>query len=106
MTKADIADKIYEKFCYSRHFTKDQCTALTETVLVIIKNALETEGRLKISGFGNFEVREKNDRKGRNPQTGDAMTISSRKVLTFRASSILKDKINKTPVGKPSITPV
>jgi len=61
-----------------------------------MKDTLESGEKIKIAGFGNFEVNQKKARKGRNPQTGEAITIEARKVLTFKASSVLKQSINST----------
>lgn len=91
MTKADLADLIQERLACQ----KKDAVELVETTLDILKDALTTEGEVKISGFGNFVVRQKSDRAGRNPQTGDPLTISSRKVLTFKASPLLKSRINQ-----------
>ena len=65
-----------------------------EFVFDIIKSTLEEGEKVKISGFGNFVVREKNSRKGRNPQTGDEIKLGARKVLTFKASQVLKNYLN------------
>jgi len=65
-----------------------------ETVFDTIKETLEHGEKIKISGFGNFVVREKNSRIGRNPQTGQEITISARRVLTFKPSQVLKNSLN------------
>ena len=93
MTKADIAEKIYTN-TYNG-FTKREAADLAETVFDILKDALETGGKVKISGFGNFEVKQKADRRGRNPQTGDTITITARRVLTFKPSVLLKQALNR-----------
>ena len=90
MTKADIVEKVSEKVGLSKKDSFDQ----VELVLEIIKATLEKGENLKISGFGNFEVRKKNSRKGRNPVTGEAITIEARRILTFKSSQILKNIIN------------
>ena len=94
MTKADIADLIHEKLFSSYGHTKNESMKLTELILELMKQILETEGKLKIAGFGNFEVKSKKDRRGRNPQTGEELTVTARKVLTYKPSIILKNKIN------------
>ncbi|HEY6874203.1 MAG TPA: integration host factor subunit alpha [Geobacteraceae bacterium] len=91
MTKADLADKVYERLSCQ----KKEAVELVELTLDILKEAIATEGHVKISGFGNFVVRKKADRTGRNPQTGETITISSRKVLSFKPSVILKNRINQ-----------
>lgn len=68
---------------------------MLETVFGIMKETLETGEKLKIPGFGNFEVKQKQDRLGRNPQNGEAITITARRVLTFKPSLLLKEAINK-----------
>ena len=90
MTKADMVEKIYEKI----GFSKKESAELVETVFDIIKTTLEQGEKIKIAGFGNFIIKEKADRRGRNPQTGDELTISARKILTFKPSQVLKAAIN------------
>lgn len=91
MTKADLAEKIYERLSCQ----KKEAVELVDHLMEILKEAIATEGHVKISGFGNFTVRQKGDRNGRNPQTGETLTITSRKVLTFKPSIILKNRINQ-----------
>lgn len=91
MTKADIVEKIYEKVGFSKKESAD----LVELVFDLIKDTLEQGDKIKIAGFGNFIVKEKADRRGRNPQTGEEITISARKILTFKPSQVLKASINK-----------
>lgn len=91
MTKADIVERIYEKI----GFAKKDSAELVETVFDIIKSTLESGENIKVSGFGNFEVKQKKDRRGRNPQTGEAITIEARKILSFKPSSILKQSLNR-----------
>jgi len=91
MTKADIVERIYDKV----GFSKKESAELVEMVFDIIKNTLENGDKIKIAGFGNFVVKEKADRRGRNPQTGDEIIISARKILTFKPSQVLKASINK-----------
>lgn len=91
MTKADIAEKIHTATGLSR---KDSA-AMMESVFAIMKESLETGETIKVSGFGNFEIKQKNARRGRNPQTGEAITITARKVLTFKPSSLLNTAINR-----------
>jgi integration host factor subunit alpha len=90
MTKADMVEKIYEKI----GFSKKESAELVETVFYIIKTTLEQGEKIKIAGFGNFVIKEKADRRGRNPQTGDEITITARKILTFKPSQVLKSAIN------------
>lgn len=90
MTKADIVEKVYQKI----GFTKKEASKLVELVFDSIKDTLERAEKVKISGFGNFVVRRKKERVGRNPQTGEQITISARHVLTFRPSQVLKAVLN------------
>ena len=90
VTKADIVEKVYEKI----GFSKKEASEYVELVFDSLKNVLEKGEKVKISGFGNFIVREKKARIGRNPQTGEQITISPRRVLTFRPSQVLKAILN------------
>ncbi len=90
MTKADIVEMIYERV----GFSKKESAELVETVFEVIKEALVEGEKVKFSGFGNFIVREKNARKGRNPQTGEEIQLAARRVLTFRPSLVLKNLLN------------
>lgn len=90
LTKADIVERVYNKI----GFSKKEASDLVELVFTTLKNSLNEGEKVKISGFGNFTVKEKKARTGRNPQTGDQITISARRVLTFKPSQILKDLIN------------
>ena len=91
MTKADIVETIYEKIGFSKKESAD----IVELVFDTIKETLEKGEKIKISGFGNFVVRAKRPRIGRNPQTGEEIEISARRVLTFRPSQVLKAALNK-----------
>ena len=91
MTKAEIVEAIYEKIGFSKKESAD----LVELVFDTLKETLEKGENIKISGFGNFVVRAKRPRMGRNPQTGEAIEISERRVLTFRPSQILRHALNK-----------
>ena len=90
MTKADIVEKVYQKI----GFSKKEASELVELVFASLKDVLTKGDKVKISGFGNFVVREKNERVGRNPQTGEQIKISARRVLTFRPSQVLKAMLN------------
>ena len=92
MTKADIIEQIYEKV----GFSKKESSEIVELVFDTIKETLEKGEKIKISGFGNFVVRAKRPRVGRNPQTGEEIEISARRVLTFRPSQVLKQALNKS----------
>ncbi len=90
MTKAEIIEQIYEKV----GFSKKESAEIVEMVFDIMKETLENGEKIKISGFGNFVVRQKRPRVGRNPQTGEEIEISARRVLTFRPSQVLKAALN------------
>ena len=90
MTKADLIEEVYETV----GFSKKDSAQLVDLVFDTIKETLEFGEKLKISGFGNFVVRDKKSRIGRNPQTGEEIEISARKVLTFKPSQVLKNALN------------
>ena len=89
MTKADIIERVAEQ-C---GITKKDSIDMVESVFSIIKSTLETGEDIKVSGFGKFEVREKHERRGRNPQTGEAIVIEARRILSFKPSTILKNAL-------------
>ena len=95
MTKADIVERIYEKV----GFSKKEATDVVESIFEIIKGHLEKGEKVKISGFGNFVINDKRPRKGRNPQTGEEIIISGRRVLSFKPSPVLKRAINPLELG-------
>ena len=92
MTKADIVETIYEKVGLS----KRESARIVDMIFDIIKGKLENGENVKISGFGSFTVRDKNARRGRNPQTGEEITISARRVLSFKPSNVLRNRINES----------
>lgn len=95
VTKADIVEKVYQKI----GFSKKEASELVELVFGTLKDVLHNGEKVKISGFGNFVVRKKNERVGRNPQTGDQIKISARRVLNFRPSQVLKAMLNGEDVS-------
>ncbi len=90
LTKDRIIDSIY----HSTDLQKDHSAEILRSLIEIIKQALESGEDLLISGFGEFCVREKKERRGRNPQTGDTLMLAPRRVVVFRCSAKLKDKLN------------
>jgi integration host factor subunit alpha len=90
MTKADIVDRVAE----ATGITKKESFDLVEAAFAEMKQVIESGENLKISGFGVFEVQQKHARKGRNPQTGEALIIAPRRILTFKPSPVLKRHIN------------
>ena len=90
LTKAHLIDAIAE----SNGFPRNKASETVETVLEIIKSTLESGEDVLVSGFGKFCVKQKSERRGRNPATGGDMMLASRKVVTFNCSGILRDKIN------------
>ncbi|MGH1375982.1 MAG: integration host factor subunit alpha [Alphaproteobacteria bacterium] len=93
VTRADLAEAVYEEVGLSRN----ESAELVESVLDEISDTLIAGENVKISSFGSFTIREKGERIGRNPKTGVEVPISPRKVLVFRASHVLKDRVN---IGK------
>jgi len=93
MTKADIVERVKAK----AGFTLKESVEVVEELFELIKDTLERGENIKVSGFGNFEIKEKADRRGRNPQTGEEITIHARKILIFKASAMLKQAINSEP---------
>ena len=91
MTKAEIIDAVYEKV---GGFSKKEAAEIVEAMFDNMKEVLAEGEKIKISGFGNFVVRDKAERWGRNPQTGDPIPISARRVLTFKPSQVLKGVLN------------
>lgn len=90
MTKIDIIQDVYEKL----GFSKKEAAQVVESVFEIMKHSLAKGEKIKISGFGNFIVKEKKSRRGRNPQTGKEIEISARRVLTFKSSQVLRKTLN------------
>jgi integration host factor subunit alpha len=90
MTKADIVEVVHNR----TGFSKKESSEAVESILDILKEVLEEGEKIKLSGFGNFVIRNKEVRKGRNPKTGQEMEITARSVLTFKPSQKLKDHIN------------
>lgn len=90
ITKADLIDNVHHNVGFSKKEAADMVDLFFDT----IKETLEFGEKLKVSGFGNFVVRSKRERIGRNPQTGQAIKISARKVLTFKPSQVLKNALN------------
>lgn len=93
MTKADIIERVYEKV---GGFSKKEAAEVVEVVFDLMKDTLANNEKIKISGFGNFVVREKKQRMGRNPQTGQPIVIEERRVLSFKPSQVLKNALNQS----------
>lgn len=92
MTKADLFEKVQAGI----GLTKKESAEMVEAVFSMMKSTLESGESLKITGFGSFIVKQKADRRGRNPQTGETLTIKARRILTFKPSNLLRDAINGT----------
>jgi len=90
LTKVEIVESIKEQF----GFTKNQSVETIETLFEIMKKTLESGEDILVSGFGKFRVKEKSERRGRNPATGDDLMLTPRRVVTFRCSGKLRDKVN------------
>ncbi len=91
LTKADLVQQVYKNH---PEFTKAQASDAVEAFLAIAKNSLIQGEDLLLSGFGKFNVKDKNARRGRNPQTGSELILEARRVVTFKPSGILRAKIN------------
>ncbi len=91
MTKVDVVEKIHEKV----GFPKSDVAKIVETVFDMIKETLQREDKLLISGFGNFVIRNKRARRGRNPLTGVTLEITPRRILTFKPSPVVKANLNR-----------
>jgi integration host factor subunit alpha len=89
LTKADIAEKLFDELGLNKREAKE----LVELFFEEIRAALENGRQVKLSGFGNFDLREKNERPGRNPKTGEEIPISARRVVTFRSGQKLKARV-------------
>jgi integration host factor subunit alpha len=89
LTKADMAEKLFEELGLNKREAKE----LVELFFEEIRAALEKGRQVKLSGFGNFDLREKNERPGRNPKTGEEIPISARRVVTFRSGQKLKARV-------------
>ena len=89
LTKAELADLLFEKVGFNKREAKDMVESFFEEV----RTALENGHGVKLSGFGNFDLRDKNQRPGRNPKTGEEIPISARRVVTFRPGQKLKARV-------------
>lgn len=89
LTKTDMVDTIQKRIGFSRKKSTD----LIETFIEIMKRTIESGDDVLVSGFGKFCVKEKKQRKGRNPATGQDMLLAPRRVVTFKCSSVLRDKV-------------
>ena len=90
LTKAELADLLFDKVGLSKRESKDMVESFFEEIRV----ALEEGDSVKLSGFGNFQLRDKPQRPGRNPKTGEEVPILPRRVLVFKPSNVLKHQIN------------
>lgn len=97
LTKADIVDAIYDNL----PFDKQKASQLIEDWIELIKDGLMNDEKVMISGFGVFEVKSKHARPGRNPQTGDSITLPARKVVKFKPSQLLKSALNASVDSEP-----
>ena len=98
LTKAELADLLFEKVGFNKREAKDMVEAFFEEVRL----ALERGEGVKLSGFGNFQLRDKPQRPGRNPKTGEEIPITARRVVTFHASQKLKVMVEQSYHGKQS----
>ena len=96
LIKAQLVDSIRKQV----RLPKTKSALVVDSLLEITKKTLENGEDVLVSGFGKFSVKRKHERRGRNPQTGDALTLGARKVVTFRCSPVLKDKIRSVEEEK------
>ena len=89
LTKAEMAEKLYEELGLNKREAKE----IVEIFFTEISEALEAGRQVKLSGFGNFDLRNKNERPGRNPKTGEEIPITARRVVTFRPGQKLKARV-------------
>jgi integration host factor subunit alpha len=89
LTKADLAEMLYEELGLNKREAKE----IVETFFEEIRSALESNEQVKLSGFGNFDLRDKNTRPGRNPKTGEEIPITARRVVTFKPGQKLKARV-------------
>ncbi|EDK10674.1 integration host factor subunit alpha [Haemophilus influenzae] len=92
ITKIDIIEYLSDKYQLSKYDTKN----VVENFLEEIRSSLESGHDVKLSGFGNFELRDKSSRPGRNPKTGDVVPVSARRVVTFKPGQKLRARVEKT----------
>ncbi len=98
LTKAELADMLFEKVGLNKREAKDMVESFFEEMRI----ALEAGDTVKLSGFGNFQLRDKPQRPGRNPKTGEEMPITARRVVTFHASQKLKSQVEDANGGTPA----
>ncbi|MBB3046746.1 integration host factor subunit alpha [Litorivivens lipolytica] len=91
LTKAEMAEHLYEQLGFNKREAKE----LVEMFFEQIRNCLENNEQVKLSGFGNFDLRDKSQRPGRNPKTGEEIPISARRVVTFRPGQKLKARVEQ-----------
>ena len=101
LTKAELADLLFEKVGFNKREAKDMVEAFFEEVRHALEDSKGSKG-VKLSGFGNFQLRIKPQRPGRNPKTGEEIPITARTVVTFHASQKLKAMVEQAHHGKPS----
>lgn len=102
MTKAEIIEAICENV---GGFSKREAAQLVDVVFGTMKETLAAGYKIKISGFGNFVVRDKHERPGLNPRTREKITLAPRRVVRFKPSPVLKARVNRPPVGRRSSFP-
>ncbi len=102
LTRADLAEAVHQEV----GLTRQDCADLVERTLELIALALQRGEMVKISGFGVFQVREKRARVGRNPKTGEPAAIDPRRVITFRASQVMKAKVEHAHLNLAGLKPL
>ena len=102
LTRADLAEAVHQEV----GLTRQDCADLVERTLELISEALQHGEVVKLSGFGVFQVREKRARMGRNPKTGEPAAIDPRRVITFRASQVMKARVEDAHLGAAASKPL
>ncbi len=97
LTKADLAEKLYEELGFNKREAKE----VVEAFFTEIRRSLESNEAVKLSGFGNFDLRDKKQRPGRNPKTGEEIPITARRVVTFRPGQKLRARVEDYAGTKP-----
>jgi integration host factor subunit alpha len=96
LTRADLTEAVHREV----GLTRQDCAELVERTLEMVTEALEAGEEVKLSGFGVFQVRDKRARMGRNPKTGEPAAIDPRRVISFRASLLVKDRVDRAHLGR------
>jgi len=95
LTKAHIVERLHEELEPLYGYSRPECATLVETLFELMRETLENNEDILISGFGKFCVKEKHPRRGRNPHSGEEMMLPARRVVTFKCSGVLREEVNR-----------